>query len=389
MKVITNVSGEETFARELSPLVSWCDEACIVTAFFTDDEWIGRLVQEGKSVKLVVSLRPPTRPEALRRVLSLRNTQVRFLGKELHSKIYAFARGDEYSWHEDDFQCRTAIGSSNMTQGGFDKNIETNVLLEGNPAKDALEQARQIFEVAHELTSDVLDRYIEEYSQYDEGFFPEIHVSPIQLSADYERIANAVKHVASLCRDLIAFHFPDTPEFLVVDHFWDYLVVSRRGDRDEIKERAKAGNNSDVLIRELFYDYIREESQEERRYPDEMYARSKQLAQYLKQKTLSKDEMGAVFLTFHASRYVEHRYTNKAKAFVEKNSFRQVLTSLNHLADESIDITVRVSDLQKKPLKLHSLGESAIKEFNGWLNPTKYPIWNTKSDRALETLGLG
>ncbi|MEI8596891.1 phospholipase D-like domain-containing protein [Vibrio sp. M60_M31a] len=337
----------------------------------------------------MVSLRPPTKPSALRRILSLKNAQVRFLGKELHSKIYAFSRGNEDSWRDDDFECRTAVGSSNMTQGGFDRNIETNVLLDGALAKEAMLQARHIFENAYELTSDVLDRYSEEYNDHPESLFPEIYESPVKLSKEYERIVGAVKHVAELCQDMIETNFPEVPRFLVVDHFWDYLIVTRKSDRDDIKERAHSSNNSDALIRELFTDYIQHECKNENRYPDEMNIRSKELVKYLNKQSLSNDDRKALFLTFHASRYYDDRYTNKAKEFVEKNTSKQVLESLQFLADESIDISERISALQKKPLKLYGLGASAIKEFNGWRYPTKYPIWNTKSERALEILGFG
>ncbi|PSV44869.1 hypothetical protein C9J47_19505 [Photobacterium indicum] len=79
----------------------------------------------------------------------------------------------------------------------------------------------------------------------------------------------------------------------------------------------------------------------------------------------------------------------KGNAFLAKNTPKKVTTSLRHLADESKPITQRITDFPKEPFNLYGLGESAIKEFNCWYYPNKYPIWNKKSDRALNILRFG
>ncbi|MFM2611740.1 phospholipase D family protein [Vibrio campbellii] len=389
MEVITNEKGKETFSKKLSPLVSWCEEAYIVTAFFTDDSWIGRLDQEGKSVKLVVSLRPPTKPEALERIINLKNVQVKFLCRELHSKIYAFSKGDENSWYNEDFEFKAAVGSSNMTISGFENNIETNVMLDGKLAHDAFEQARQIFNNAFDLTADVLERYIDECNRYQESIFPEIHESREKLSNEYERIVHAVKYIARLCGSSIDQSFPGVPHYLVVDNFWDYLVVNRRADKQAIMARAKSHTTRDRLIIELFNDYLNAECNKASRYPDEMFSRSRVLSDTLQKKSLSADDMKAIFRTFHASLYAEQTYGDKLKEFMDKNEPKKVLNSLTYLGNEEVDIEQRLYDLQREPRKVKGFGESTIREFNGWLYPNKYPIWNTKSERALEILGFG
>lgn len=389
MKIVTNTPGQETFANELSPLVSWCDQAIFIATFFVDDSWVRRLIQEGKVVKVVVSLRPPTSPKALERILMLNaNVEVRFLGRELHSKIYAFARGDDRSWHPDDFQCQTAIGSSNLTYAGFNHNIETNVLLDGEAAKEGFKQAHDIFENAHPLTSSVLEQYSEEFGEFIETEFPEIHASPVQLSAGYERIATGVKYITRLCEETIASNYPNIPPFLVVDHFWHFIVVICSAERDAITEKVETEGQIDAVIRDLFRRYVDWERNEEVSYVEEMNDRSLTLKTLLKKSNLTIDEMKTLYLCFHATRYVEERYTQKVDGFIEKNDPKHVLKALNHLADESLDITQRIGDLRKKEWKLYGFGDSAIKEFNGWRYPTNYPIWNKKSEQALRILGF-
>ena len=389
MKVITNDPGQETFARELSPLVSWCDEAIMIATFFVDDTWIRRLIREKKITKLVVSLRPPTSPKALERILLLSDkVEVRFLGRILHSKIYAFSRGDENSWNSDDYECQTAIGSSNLTYAGFNKNIETNVLLDGEAAKEGFRQAREIFNIAYPLTSEVLEQYTEEYNTYSEIEFPEIHAGQAQLSSGYERIATGVKYVARLCKDLIEANYTAIPPYLVVDHFWHFVVIICSAEHDLITERVVTEGQADAVIQSLFSRYIEWEHDEDNSYVTEMHERSKNLKQILKKSHLTEVDMKTLYLCFHATRYVEERYTQKVDGFIENNDPRHVLKALNHLADESLDIALRISDLRNKNWKVYGLGDSAIKEFNGWMYPTKYPIWNRKSEHALRILGF-
>lgn len=157
--------NKEEFARRLTELGEKCDEACFVTAFFTRDENITLLSKAGKKVRLTVSLRPPTNPKALRRIALLGNVEVRFLGRELHSKIYGFSKGDRESFSGAEYD--VLIGSSNMTHGGIYSNIETNVQLTGQQAELGFEEAEKIFEMSNPLITETLDRYEQDFDQYE------------------------------------------------------------------------------------------------------------------------------------------------------------------------------------------------------------------------------
>ncbi|HCG7089191.1 TPA: phospholipase D family protein [Vibrio parahaemolyticus] len=384
--IITNgFDKPQSFAAAVSGYIESCERACIVSAFFCRDTEVKILNNAGKNVSLVVSLRPPTCPKALSRVLLMSNVEVRFLGRELHSKIYAFSSGDPDSWQGATYQA--AVGSSNMTEMGWFKNIETNVLLGGEQAQVAYQQAEAIFQHARILDADTLDRYKESLSHYEEPVFDDIDESEGMLEQGFSRIKQAVRHVSELCRTEIEASYPDIPPSLVVDHFWHYIVVILRGEREKIKSRALNNEDSDSFIRELFARFLAWELQD--KYCREMYRRSNELRELLGSgRTPNREELESIYLTFHASRYIEQRYTGKAEGFLARNSPEQIMRSLRHLSDETLPFGRRVKDLQSSPWALHNFGDSAIKEFNGWYHPGRYPIWNTKSEKALELLGF-
>ncbi|KLN63162.1 phospholipase D family protein [Vibrio sp. VPAP30] len=384
--IITNgLDDKQAFAAKLTKFGDDCDEAFFITAFYTQEQQVKILSRAGKKVHLTISLRPPTCPRALRETLLLPNVTVHCLGRVLHSKIYAFEKGDRNSLSGTEYN--VAIGSSNMTYGGLYNNIETNILLEGKQAEEGYLHAQQIFKLGSPLTSDVLDRYEEELATFEKPQFNDIIASPAVLGAGYERVQNAVKYVAKLCEDDINLNYSDIPTSFVIDHFWHFIVEEKRSDKEFLRQQTVNGP-SEPLTRALFEEFIQWDQAGEQ-YCRQMLERANNLRSLLSSSSLNKNQLKELYLTFHASRYVDDRYTGKAEAFATRNTSKQVLNSLHHLANEAIPISERVADLQRSSLSLFGLGDSAIKEFNGWYYPNKYPIWNKKSDRALEILGFG
>lgn len=62
MLITNGLVDEQTFAKQLTDYGKSCSEACFVTAFFTQEQQIKIMSLAGKSVRLTVSLRPPTNP---------------------------------------------------------------------------------------------------------------------------------------------------------------------------------------------------------------------------------------------------------------------------------------------------------------------------------------
>ena len=118
--IITN-SEERNLRGMISILGDKADEIKIATAFFSDTEFISNWLSCSKKVNLVISLRPPTNYYSLKSIYARKGIEIQFLGSNFHSKFYIFLNNKK------PFAC--VIGSSNFTNGGLFKNIETNILL--------------------------------------------------------------------------------------------------------------------------------------------------------------------------------------------------------------------------------------------------------------------
>lgn len=379
MDVITNklMQGDK-FAEKITEFANWCEKAFIVSAFFTDDSLIKILNNQGKKVCLVVSLRPPTSYDSLLRISALKNVEVRFLGHELHSKIYCFQRKKEM---------RAAIGSSNLTGNGFYDNIETNVILSDPDANLCYENWAIIRNKSHPLTSQVLEEYKEVFQSFKAPVIKEI--LPRQASADteYNKLWSAVDFISSLVSAELEKYFENIPKYLVIDHFWHFIVAIRKYSHEEITNRMKMENSDNYLI-SLFKEFIKWDAENEFNTV-EIYQRSQRLTLLLSSdKTLNKQELLEVFMTLHSTHSRVQRFSDDV-SFINENNIQKINRSFKHLVDENISLDQRIEDSLKPDYKLLYFGSSAVREFNGWCYPNKYPIRNEKADIALAILAFG
>ena len=104
-------------------------------------------------------------------------------------------------------------------------------------------------------------------------------------------------------------------------------------------------------------------------------------------KKINKKEALEIFMTLHSTQSRSVRF-NHDHEFVRNNNIEKINTSIRHLIDEEIELGTRISDLINGDYKLSYFGDSAVREFNGWMYPDKYPIRNEKSDKALAILGF-
>lgn len=74
------------------------------------------------------------------------------------------------------------------------------------------------------------------------------------------------------------------------------------------------------------------------------------------------------------SRYVDDRYTGKAETFATRNTSKQVLSSLHHLANEAIPMSERVADLQRSSFSLFGLGGQLSKNLMDGTILTSTPL---------------
>ncbi|MCC4860686.1 phospholipase D family protein [Vibrio splendidus] len=379
MEIITNkLMKGDRFAEKVTEFANWCEKAFIVSAFFTDDSLIKILNNQGKKVCLIVSLRPPTSYDSLLRISALTNVEVRFLGHELHSKIYCFKNGDII---------KSAIGSSNLTGKGFYDNIETNVILSEPDASLCYENWLLIKNKSHPLTSQVLEEYKAVFQSYKTPVIKEI--LPIQTSSDteYNKLWSAVDFIANLVSTELDLYFKEIPKYLVIDHFWHFIVSIRKDNHEEISKRMKLISSDEYLI-SLFKSFIEWDSENEFNTKS-IYQRSLRLNELLNsKKSLNKKELLEVFKTLHSTYSRTQRFLHD-EHFINENNIQRVNVSIKHLINEDIPLDERIEDLSKPDYELKYFGSSAIREFNGWCYPNKYPIRNEKADEALSILSFG
>ncbi len=377
MDIITNsIFGDSEFSRKVTEYCEWCEDSKIVSAFFTDESLIKIMNNKGVSVTLVVSLRPPTSYDALLRVSALKNVEVRFLGDELHSKIYAFKKGSEH---------KCSIGSSNLTSGGLYDNIETNVILENEDAKECYAHMDRIIDKSYPLTAQVLDEYKVVYDSFKSPVFKIIKPPQTSTDNDYNKLWLAVDMISGLVSKELASNFSDIPKYLVIDHFWHFIVKVNENYHDEISRNMKKPSNEKYLIG-LFNRFIAwdADSGEPTKEISQRSIRFRELL--LSNKKLQDGEILEIFRTLHSTHSRSQRFSHDIK-FINDNRKEKIQKSIRHLVDEKVDLDERIVNLSTETYKLKHFGTSAIREFNGWCYPEKYPIRNEKADQALKILG--
>ena len=102
------------------------DEIYIGSAFFSEDKLLLNWLEDNKKIKLIISLQFPTNYYSLNNIFYKNNIEIKFFLKEFHSKMIIMLNKNK--------PVRSIVGSSNFTENGLSKNIETNYITD-NPNK--------------------------------------------------------------------------------------------------------------------------------------------------------------------------------------------------------------------------------------------------------------
>jgi len=401
-EIITNKISELSIREKIQEFLPKSKKVIIAVAFFNDAELIKQILESGTTVTLIVSLRPPTNYYALKEILHKNNLDTLYLGPEFHSKIYAFIDSKNGI-------ISSIIGSSNLTSGGLTNNIETNVILQDI---SSLEQIGKLLDDIQDLSTilqpDTLNEYKEKYDRFVEKNPPEKlqkittkykttaqnHKIPKKSSEYYEfwKVADKVK---DLVKDISKDEYPEIPEYLVIDHFWHWLVKICS------PKRLLVFQNSDDLTKEkyipiLFKDYCKWDKSESGKaaptYTESMPENSKKLQKLLslnKLKTLDKNNALEIYRAFHATKSRIQRF-DADKKFVNENKISNIRESLEYLLYSNDPIHIRIHKMTSpnSEYKLSQFGPSCVQELLGWFKPTEMPIRNNKADKAIRLLGF-
>lgn len=151
-KVLTSIVNE----------LNKCDEFFFSTAFITNSgvasliSILKELEDKGIKGKIIASqYQNFTEPRALKRLIQLKNIQVRIVVENnYHTKGYIFRKNDRYT---------LIVGSSNLTQDALSYNKEWNIKVssmeEGSLLRQTMDEFNYTFENAVEVTDEWIDTY--------------------------------------------------------------------------------------------------------------------------------------------------------------------------------------------------------------------------------------
>jgi len=393
-EVITNKFSPNSTHKVFNNLGTIAKKIVIAVAFFSDATSIEKFLDSEKEIILIVSLRPPTNYYSLKKILHRDNIEISFLGEEFHSKIYGF--------YDDEWKILNAIiGSSNLTNGGMKHNIETNIIIHDQDTLLQIDSALdKIIEVSIPLQPDELNRYkirydkFVKYSIHDKSTI-KTKISPKNIKitkeayeyAAFWKIADKVKDLVS---EISKSEYPSVPEYLVIDHFWHWIV--KICDYNRFDSLVGNSEKRDKVIPKLFKEYCKWDKSTQTSYTEKMGNTSIQIQKILSPKNISsmtKDKALIIYRSFHATQSLIQRFGADEK-FINQNSIEDIRSSFSFLLDENQPIEHRIHELisPKGKYKLKQFGPSCVQELFGWARPTKMPIRNNKADKAVKLLGF-
>lgn len=399
--IITNGFDDKCLGDVLVKFGSDTTKVIMVTAFFSDADTVKSLLAAGNDVTLVVSLRPPTNPYEIRKIMGIDNLTILYHDDLLHSKIYAF-------YDDNRVPEVVVIGSSNLTSRGLRTSIETNVILDDAKVNaEAKDQISWIVDSATPLDPDILDDYTVKFDEFRKSNLPNIDgdqddsgkqskTMPISRKAlraykptGYNKYWGKVNAIRDLIMDLVIKEYPAIPVYLVTDNFWHYIAVSKD---PLLKKLIPSGRDTNkVIIRKLFSNFLKDE-ESKRWITKTLYKKAKETSGILSYAGLGKinvRDCKFIYDALHSTENRTRRGIYNSDQFVKENSLGKIAKSIYHLVHGRDPIEVRISDLINDPKwKLTGLGQSSISELLGWSDPKKYPIRNAKADNAVKTLGF-
>lgn len=152
MELFTNSVDKEDYL--INPLLNYsnCPRVSIAAPFFTENEFLNKLIDNSSKIRLIVRLCIATSYSALEKIINNPNVTIKFFTEHnFHSKIFIFE------------ELYMIVGSSNFTNGGLKNNREINFgILYDDPCFDILNKLyEEYWLVATKLTQERLSKFKE------------------------------------------------------------------------------------------------------------------------------------------------------------------------------------------------------------------------------------
>ncbi|MCH8073264.1 MAG: phospholipase D family protein [Proteobacteria bacterium] len=413
----TNRNIESDFFR--NALYSSMDDirdVFVAVAFFTDDDVVKTMTENGCHVRLIVRLGFPTSPSALRELMKNSSVEIRFFtSPSFHPKLYIF--GDKLAF----------VGSANLTTAALLTNQEVIVSVDSEDARFAELGAlfASYWDQSRVLTDEELEKY-EEIHQRHKSSIADMRKSEKEIAneigdVNFANINRGQKKKSqeslfidtyrkSYQESVAAFHKVRSvyesiglrkadenliPLRLEVDSFFSF-VRDTFARKESWREQAKGWDNqSERRLRA----HIQEWHETERPYfnntivnvnypliqrvfssPDSI--QSSEIEEII--------EAIVVLHSFHDRlRFFPGGLETLKSAFREKNSVDDVKNSLSYLLYGVGDIVKRMCDLiYDDEYKLAEFGPANVQEMVGWVNREELPVVNGRTTKVLRFYGF-
>lgn len=409
----TNSDKRKDFLKWSLEALSKNRDVYIAVAFFTDHDFIKRIIEQGCNVFLIVRLGFPTSPESLYRIIDNKNLSIRFFtDSSYHPKIYIL--GNEAAF----------VGSSNLTRHGILRNQEANIRIDNdNPVfKDIKEVFMEYWKAAQPLEI----RHIDSYKQIVKDLFSSANIANKKIKekiGNYtfgniqrtgisqrsrklthsEEFIKQYKSVLSKFESLKdiyksvgrrkELHSP-IPLSIEIDQFLNWIKQKKARGNSYLEAPLRRDQELIQFITNNINEFIDAEFPDIHEVAEKSYPLFRDnLLSEKNFNALSEDQLINILSSLNAFSSRARFFVNIDKLknkFLNDNGFDKIKTTINFLLFGNGDFKDRISKcIFEEDYKLRHFGVSCIEELFGWANQLEIPICNKRTNQSLQWLGFG
>lgn len=409
MRIITNSNKPNDRMFKLISEQGKNTQVLIASAFFNESKIALDMVNNNCTIMLIVRLDYGTSPEALRKILSNKNIDIRFFtGPHFHPKFYIFGNNTAY------------LGSSNFTSPGLTTNNEVNI--EFDSEEPVFEELKSLFwdywNQAEVLTKEKLDKFADvvancknpepfrsimasvgtyEYNNVGRteisGNQREKYVSNFRKS--YQRYISRFNILKDIYESTKVRRYPNVPLRIEVDRFlwWIREVYATGENYRGIPEKDTASIKKGII------PYIKEFENVKNGYLDTSAStrffsvsngfKSKEMIEKMNFDEIF-DILAEVYAFHDSLRFYAGGLATLKETFKNENELDKIKETIIYLLFGKNEYEERIFDcLYDEHYKLKGFGEHCLKELYGLVNSDEIPICNGRTLKSMEWLGFG
>jgi hypothetical protein len=415
MQVFDNKSGPTSVRNAFNIHTSEPGHLLFASPFFTYTDLVIEILKGGSSIKLIVVLNEITSPDALNKLLSYSNIQIRFFTtSKFHSKLYIF--GNKYA----------LIGSSNLTASGLQSNQEICIGVEASDDEtfdDLVSLYQSYWEEAEPISAEIINKF---------DRIQKANIDPNRNSLK-SRIKDEIGVVEPTGLQ-VGGKKKSTEKIYLEQYkrtYQEYFSAFKIVEKEYLKFGLRKVTEEVLPLRleiDQFFNYMRQEHAISDSYKDQPHLLAgeleKRVSLYIAQwhasdmpfifdstvpaykkistKLASRDHVmssnaGDLFdallncYSFHDRlRFYKGGTEGHRKAFIQENTEEDIQKTITYLLfNTEIAPIERMADcIFNEELKLRGFAKSCVQELLGWVNGEDIPVFNDRTGKVLRYLGF-